>query len=103
MTDSCSSGPLSLFGNKGAPSFQSLEMVHLSLTAYQGLGHLPGDSKTPDPLLESLVMSTVLLHMVASTVVIFHSGLVLKMSSLSREAKHSIEGPLWGNGLIIPL
>lgn len=48
-------------------------------------------------------MSRVLLHMVASTVVIFHSGLVLKMSSLSREAKHNIEGPLWGNGLIIPL
>ena len=102
MTDSCSSGPFSLFGNKVAPSSQSLEMVHPSLSAYQGLGHTPGDSKTPDPLLEPLVMSRVLLHMVPSTAVIFHPGLVLEMRSLSREAKHSIEGPLWGNGLIIP-
>lgn len=93
MTDSCSSGPFSLFGNKVAPSSQSLEMVHPSLSAYQGLGHTPGDSKTPDPLLEPLVMSRVLLHMVPSTAVIFHPGLVLEMCSLSREAKHSIEVP----------
>lgn len=39
-------------------------------------------------------------HIAPSTASIHHPVLVLKITSLSREAKHSIEGPLWEKGLI---
>lgn len=46
-------------------------------------------------------MSWVWVSLIPSPSFIFHPVLVLKMSFLSREAKHSAKGPLWGNGLII--
>lgn len=77
-------------------------MLCLSLTTCQDLDHIPQEKRTQSPLLESLVMSWVLLYsMVPARASTLNPVLVLQMTSLNREAKHSTESPLREKGLII--